>query len=350
MMSKKNNNTDNLPFFKLPKLLFTDAGWSEMSLDAKVLYGLFLDRLSLSKHNGWYDSSNRLYIIYSIESIRDMLKCGKSKAIKLMKELEAYGLIERLKRRKNLTDLIYVNRIDAAAESSSPDETEHASGADEAPQEEKTVEKNNFEAPVEFGIDDVPSTCIDTSGQSSGGANLDYGGAIFPPREVSKSLPNNTDFNNTECNNIVIDGWIDKMDGKSEIHTVKNKIKQQIEYDALVKNYPYGYQQGMIDEIIENIMEMYFMRSGRDISIGGCVYPLSYVKYRYGKLNYDSITYIMSSLEQNKSKVKNIKKYMTSVLFNATSTSGSYYSSEANHDMLNLKDDLSELLSRRIRI
>lgn len=75
-------------FYKIPKLLFTDDYFKKISVEAKVLYGLMLDRMSLSVKNQWMDEEGRAYIYYSLEDIMDALRCSNKKAISIMKELD----------------------------------------------------------------------------------------------------------------------------------------------------------------------------------------------------------------------------------------------------------------------
>ena len=89
---------DQYSFYKIPKLLFTDEHFKKVSVEAKVLYGLMLDRMSLSVKNQWLDGEGRAYIYYSLEDIMDALGCSNKKAITIMKELDAeagIGLIEK---------------------------------------------------------------------------------------------------------------------------------------------------------------------------------------------------------------------------------------------------------------
>ena len=81
-------------YYRLPKLLFTNKIFRNMSSDAKILYGLMLDRMSISQKNKWIDSENRAFIIYSQQEAMEMLGCKENKAINLFKELEAIGLME----------------------------------------------------------------------------------------------------------------------------------------------------------------------------------------------------------------------------------------------------------------
>ena len=85
-------------FYRVPKVLFTAECFKSLSCEAKVLYGLMLDRMSLSIKNRWFDEEDRVYIIFTVEEIAELLNCGTQKAVKLMKELDSnqgFGLIEK---------------------------------------------------------------------------------------------------------------------------------------------------------------------------------------------------------------------------------------------------------------
>lgn len=86
--------------YRIPRQLVTGKDFKNLSTDAKLLYGLLLDRMSLSARNGWYDGQGRVYIYYTAEEIREDLCCGNDKALKLLAELDTkkgFGLIERIK-------------------------------------------------------------------------------------------------------------------------------------------------------------------------------------------------------------------------------------------------------------
>ncbi|MGP1412244.1 MAG: replication initiator protein A, partial [Peptoanaerobacter stomatis] len=89
---------EQFSFFKIPKLLFTDKTFSVISSDAKVLYGILLDRMSLSMKNSWLDEENRVFIIFTIDEIGKTMNIGRNKAINIMKELQDFGLIEKKRR------------------------------------------------------------------------------------------------------------------------------------------------------------------------------------------------------------------------------------------------------------
>ena len=89
---------DTYSFYRIPKVLFTSPFFKGLSCEAKVLYGLMLDRMSLSIKNRWFDEEGRVYIMFSIDDVMEFLGCYKQKAVKLVHELDqehGIGLIEK---------------------------------------------------------------------------------------------------------------------------------------------------------------------------------------------------------------------------------------------------------------
>ena len=105
---------EQFSFYRIPKALFTEPNFRELSTDAKVLYGILLDRMSLSLKNQWLDAQNKVYIIFTVEEIMDALNCANQKATRLMVELEKQaGLIERKRQGLGKPNLIYVKTFAA---------------------------------------------------------------------------------------------------------------------------------------------------------------------------------------------------------------------------------------------
>ena len=98
-------------YFRVPKILFRDIRFKDLSTDAKTLYGILLDRMSLSVKNGWLDGQGRVYIIFPIQEVMDALGCADNKATKLFRELESAGLVERKRRGLGKPNLIYVKNF-----------------------------------------------------------------------------------------------------------------------------------------------------------------------------------------------------------------------------------------------
>ena len=94
-------------FYRIPKALFQEPRFQSLSTDAKILYGILLDRMSLSVKNGWLDEQNRVFIIFTIEDVKRALCCADNKATKLLRELEKFGLIERKRRGLGKPSLVY---------------------------------------------------------------------------------------------------------------------------------------------------------------------------------------------------------------------------------------------------
>lgn len=102
---------EQFAFYRIPKLLFTDNYFRGLSSDAKILYGLMLDRMALSVKNRWIDKDDRVYIIFTLEQVMEYLNCGKDKGVKILAELDSdkgIGLIERVKRGLGKPAIIYV--------------------------------------------------------------------------------------------------------------------------------------------------------------------------------------------------------------------------------------------------
>lgn len=109
-----NDDSDQYSFYRIPKLLFTEEYFSSLSCESKVLYGLMLDRMSLSLKNKWFDEQNRAYIIFTIEDVMELLNCKSQKAVKIMKELDAedgIGLIEKIRQGFGKPNIIYVKNF-----------------------------------------------------------------------------------------------------------------------------------------------------------------------------------------------------------------------------------------------
>ena len=98
-------------FYRVPKALISEPQYRSVSTDAKLLYGLLLDRMDLSVKNHWLDERGRVFLFYTIESIQADLCCCKEKSCKLLRELECAGLIERKRQGRGNPSIIYVKRF-----------------------------------------------------------------------------------------------------------------------------------------------------------------------------------------------------------------------------------------------
>lgn len=102
---------DRFTFYRIPKILFTDSRFRTLSIEGKVIYGLLLDRVSLSRENGWIDEEGRVYIIFTLNALREAMGCSEKSAIKYLTELEDFGLIERNRKGLGKPTVIYVKNF-----------------------------------------------------------------------------------------------------------------------------------------------------------------------------------------------------------------------------------------------
>lgn len=105
------NDSEHFTFYRIPKLLFTDEIYQTVSTDAKMLYGLLLDRLSLSEKNDWKDEHGRVYQYFTIHQAQELLHFGHEKVCRLFAELDAADLIERRRQGQGKANRIYLKEF-----------------------------------------------------------------------------------------------------------------------------------------------------------------------------------------------------------------------------------------------
>ena len=241
--------SDQFAFYRIPKVLIVEDYFREMSTEAKLLYGLLLDRVSLSASSGWVDDQRRVYIIYTIRSIMRDLHCGTRKAVKLLKELEAYGLIEKQIRGQGKPTLIYVK---------------------------------NFST--------LFSDC-----KSKDFHNENSSVSIVTIPEVSKGQSNNTNTNNTKNNNtypILSGADVDNDERESYYRYFYN----QLEIEIMRERYPMDGEvlYALVDILVDTVCS-----KRKTIRIAGDDKPINVVKSQFMKLNSSHVEYVMDSLKSN---------------------------------------------------
>lgn len=296
---------DQYSFYKIPKLLFTDEHFKKVSVEAKVLYGLMLDRMSLSVKNQWLDGEGRAYIYYSLEDIMDALGCSNKKAITIMKELDAeagIGLIEKKRQGQGKPTMIYVKQfVIRDVQECKIYTSEEKPTIPEVKKLHVLKCKNDTSRSEEI-------TCLEVK-----------------KIHTNKNNINNTELSNTESNLILSEN--DRMGSEVEAYT--ELIKENLEWDLFREYYP--YEQELLDGIFDLILETVLCKS-ESIVIASNRYPTEVVKSKFLKLNSSHIEYVIDCFKANTTKVHNIKKYLLATLFNAPTTMSGYYQAEVNHD------------------
>ena len=256
-------------FFRVPRILFTAPEFKGLSNDAKLLYGLMLDRMSLSAANGWFDSQGRVYIYFTMNEVQEVLNCGHDKDIRLLAELDTkkgIGLIERVKQGQGRPTIIYVRQF---ADAKLPD-----------------LPKQSLQNPV------YPRSAKTEN--------------IFA--DFEKPETNYTDYSYTDPSI------------NQEPETIE-EIKERIEYDIIKEQYPNDDVESFVELIAE--VQLY---NAPTIRIGRQDIPSSFVKRRFRQLEREHIEFVLDSLRENTNQIKNIKAYLLTALYNAPITIGPYYS------------------------
>lgn len=124
------DGTIRFSYFRIPRQLITHPLFKTLSADAKILYSILLNRVSLFAKNGWHDSEGRVYIYYTVKEVCAAIGCGRNKAMRLLAELDAckgIGLIERIKQGQGKPDRIFVKRITVQEDTGAPNQDPAAS-------------------------------------------------------------------------------------------------------------------------------------------------------------------------------------------------------------------------------
>ena len=298
---------EQFSFYKIPKLLIKDARFNALSSDAKILYALLLDRMSLSMKNKWLDKENRVYIYYTIAEMMKDLGCSKNTCIKVMAELDSkkgIGLIEKKRQGLGKPDIIYVKNAEVLE-----------SVSEEIPKCEKETSRSS-----EIGL-----------------------------QEAQTLHPNNTDINNTNINNTVLypnhiysfklsDQFVPEQrqnavtkDGIDKTAAYIAMIKQNVEYDRLVVRSEWE-DKDLYTELYRTICDVVCMKR-ESIKIAGAVCPYELVKSRFLKLRSEHLQYVLDCIKKVTNSIQNIKAYMITALYNATTTMDHYYTNKVQYNL-----------------
>ena len=337
---------EQFTFYRIPKLLFTSDIFRPLSCEAKVLYGLMLDRVSLSMKNGWKDEEDRVYIIYAITDICEQLGCGRQKAFKLLAELDmetGIGLIERKRRGLGKENLIYVKSFVINEE-----KNQKALSSGEASFIGDLSGTEDSEEPVHTEDTDLHAL---KEGKSQKYENHTSGSTEIILPEVRKSYPNKTNNNKTNKSDteiLSIYPIIPSISGMGKDGMDNKDVDEsKVVYDATVEivreNTGYEALCGMeydcdqIDGIIAIIADILTSKR-KSMMIGGERIPMWKLQKRMRDIDMPLMQYVLECLENNSSGVRNVRKYLIATLYNAPTTISTYYQQAVNCDIGNFED------------
>ena len=323
------SDAENFNFFRLPKKLIRDKQFRTISSDAKILYGLLLDRMTLSQKNGWLDEEGRIYIIYTIEEIAEELYCSKRKAIQLMNELDikdGIGLIRRKRQGMGRPNLIYVMNFNSSEEAAAVESED--SDLDRRNEENHQRRSATFQEVQKRALQEVqeraPQEVQECAPQEV---------QARAPQEVQECAPQkDTDMKDTDYiyNNLSIylseteNGWMDR-------NTVIKILRKKLDYEYLVNDCPEDAAQ--ITEIVE-LMGDICCQTADYVTVNGNQIPIGDIRQRMMSLNIEHIRYVLYCLKNNAGQIRNIRSYLLACLYNAPVTIRSYYQVAVQHDMV----------------
>ena len=299
---------EQFTFVRVPKVLFADKEhFGGLSNEAKLLYGLLLERMSLSRKNNWIDKHNRVYIIFPVEEIEESLDVGHEKAFNLLKELDdqsGIGLVRKKRRGLGLPSILYVKNFIVKGEQNT----------DRVPTSRST--ENEFQ---EVGKTDIKKSENQTSENPKNRL-----------LEVRNSDSNNIDINNTDMSYTFnqsinlprtgfqnfspgADGLIDGIDR----NTVEEEVKKQIDYDCLM-----SFKDDAVVKMVEEIKDLMadVLCGERTVISEGKRVSEETAKSAYRKITFDHVQYVMKSLVSYLDKISRIDRFLTASLFNSVYT------------------------------
>lgn len=348
------NEAEQFVYYRVPKILVKDKRFSKISSDAKLLYSLLLDRMSLSRKNGWVDEEKRVYIYFSTEEIQEEFDVASQKATKMMAELDdvkGCGLIHKKKQGQGKPAKIYVMKYTSVNIDDEPEGIEEIYDED-AEINDNYVDKEseeymksfilegNLEDPkrVTFSnpsprISEIESQDFRNSKnktfENQNSRLVKIKSADFRNSKCSNNKYNNTEINNTDYNDIhpILSNQNKQEDAIEEREEYEELIKENIEYDILIQKYPNVDIGGIVEIMLDAIC------SNREyLDINQDKVHKEVVKSRLLKLDSGHIEYVIECMQKNTTKIGNIRSYLLTALYNSFTTQDHYYRAEVNYD------------------
>lgn len=307
---------EQFTFVRVPKVLFTDK---EHFGDLSNVYGLLLERMSLSRKNNWIDKHNRVYIIFPVEEIEESFDVGHEKALNLLKELDdqsGIGLVKKKRRGLGLPSILYVKNFIVKGEQN----TDRVPTSRSTENEFQEVGKTDFKKSENQTSAYLKSRLLEVRNSDSNNIDINntdmsytYDQSINPPR---------TDFQNFSPGDGLIDG-IDRS-------TVEEEVKKQIDYDCLI-SHPDSSVVQMAEEIKDLMVDV--LCGERSVVSEGKRVSEETAKSAYRKITYEHIQYVMKSLVSYPDKISRIDRFLTASLFNSVYTLTNLTFAGFEHDM-----------------
>lgn len=328
------NEAEQFTFYRIPKILITSPHFKKISDSAKLLYGLMLDRMSLSIRNGWLDDDNRAYIFFTTNDIMEQMCCGTEKATKMLAELDSekgIGLIERVKQGQGKPAIIYLKKFYELEDTARSTKLSEIESQDFQESKVKTFENRKTR------LSEIESQDFRGS-KNKTFENRKSGLSEIESLEFRKSKCNYNNINNTDINYIypinqdnyniqnsdtqTEEEWIDRY-----TKTV-DEIKKQIDYDYLINHA----ECDIVDEVV-NIMAEVMTVYRPKYKIEGDFIEYNAVVNKFRQITAQKLEICLLAYSRKIQRIKNPKAYWISTLYNIPLTSGIVLQNMINSDI-----------------
>ena len=319
-------HAEQFTFYRIPKALFTDSAFRSLSVEAKVLYGLMLDRMSLSLHSGWIDEQGRVYIYFTHADIQAHLGCGHSKATQLLKELDSgIGLIRRKRQGLGNPDIIYVMDFVTGIQTSENQQSEPV-------REAQSTENQQPAQPYIPQSSDIQASENGISATQSAEKQQPGMPEITPPecRETAANKTENTktDFSDTESFP-PLRVPAEPMDRMKRMSGTRAMLMDKWGYIALNDGH---HDMSEINNLFTLGAEV-ICSSKSTIRVNQEDIPKDQVVDRLLGLDFTHIDYVLDQIHANKKPIRNMYSYMLTLLYNAPLTIDAHYAAMVARDM-----------------
>lgn len=282
MEAIKSDEIVKYQFYMIPKQLFTDEIYKHLSIDAKLIYALFIDRLELSRKNNWINERGEVFLIFKRIDIAAILNLTDKTVSSAIKELKNVNLIDEERQGLGRPNLIYIGKLKTDNQEST--KTDFLNRKNYGSGEEifsAQTSKISDSVPVKNPIQDTE---------------------ILP---TSNTNINNNNFNKTEKSQSVEEQQLEE-------------IKSRAELDLLVETDEYGNVDSRKKQMVENAIEIMFYSP--KLKIGSAILPQAMVRSRLYLINGAKVCYALQKLSTNlgnTSNITNSTNYLISCIYNA---------------------------------
>ena len=307
------SEAEQFTFYRIPKILITSQFFKKVSDSAKLLYGLMLDRMSLSIRNGWLDDDNRAYIFFTTNDVMEQMCCGTEKATKMLAELDSekgIGLIERVKQGQGRPAIIYLKKFYDIEDKDTTSQSSTLKNENQAFEESKNKTFENRKS----GLSEIKSLEFRKSKCNYNNINNTDINYIYPINQDNYNIQNSDTQNEEE--------WIDRY-----TKTV-DEIKKQIDYDYLINHA----ERDIVDEVV-NIMAEVMTVYRPKYKIEGDFIEYNAVVNRFRQITAQKLEICLLAYSRKIQRIKNPKAYWISTLYNIPLTSEIVLQNMINSDI-----------------